>query len=170
MKSSQGEVMRRQKQYRRGHPWCWRPVIVNGVWRLCSMPTMHAHHIAGRGTRKEDQNNKFPLCSYPRGSCHNGWAHGAARNVEHPKVRRLRMFAVKLMIGETSLPEIKHILFGMAWMPDGLTELSSIEEFIIHYAEEMETLKASFTFLRERRRSSEWMSSISQSLTGEQHV
>lgn len=134
------------------------------------MPTMHAHHIAGRGARKEEQNNKYPLCSFPRGSCHNGWAHGEARNVEHPKVRRLRMFAVKWMIGETKLHEIDEILSGMAWMPDGHPEYSTIDEFVVHYAAEMDSLTLSINFLRERRRALGWMSANNIIIPGEANV
>jgi len=152
MKQSKIQLQKAQELYRRDHPRCWRPVMVNGLWVFCFREAAHAHHIAGRGMGKEGSENKFPLCAYPTGSCHLGWAHGESINVEPQGVARVRMFTVKVAMGEIETPDILRLMNGRNWAVGELAYCPDVAAAVWLLMYRMDSLWGSDHFKYERRR------------------
>ena len=139
MKLSKGECAKASKSYLATHRECWRPVKVNGLWRFCrNRVVLGAHHIARlRGTLiGESVANRFPLCDFPVGRCHQDYGHRARTDESEGRVT-LRLFAVKMMFGEATRSEIEALMRGRNWWTVEMGKAWALQDELSMLAGEM---------------------------------
>lgn len=118
MKLSKSAIDRMEREYRAEHKLlgCCRPLLENGVWRLCGWKPTQLHHNAHGSNKVDCPTNYIMLCVRPgTGGCHFGWFHEGDCKTEKLGEKMLRLFAVKYIFHEVSLHLVDELMIDREW-------------------------------------------------------
>ena len=133
------EAEKIRKEYRLTHPYCMRPIKVNGIWRFCRRRPVQVNEIAHGSNRIIEPANLCTFCDFPVGRCHLGWFHRDDKPPEKDSQIMLQMFGVKMLMEEATYADVERLMDGRPWWEPEMGDIT-IKNAVDIWIDEMRTL------------------------------